>query len=338
MDNWILMGPRSLNNQPQTEQLLSPEQVKVKVTHVLLSNFDALCYSGELPVNYPKTVGRFATGIITECGEKVYGLAKGDKVFIKGTRPCLKCLHCKKGDTDNCEHIQIAGIDFDGFLRDFVTCDYRRVAALPDGVNAVSALCIEHVAFAENIYDQLKLAPGSKVAISGGNALALIVAQVAMYHKLVPIMIVGDPACAEKLKKSGVYFSFVNDENLSENIAAATSGIKCDASVYISASGISSDVASSVLARDKTLVLEGMASLNYKINSLPLLRHNTKVICVTDGFGYTESAINMILHGAIDLSGIEKQVLTEFDPAAILKEKLSDLAHDHKLVIAKLIF
>ena len=72
--------------------------------------------------------------------------------------------------------------------------------------------------------------------------------------------------------------------------------------------------------------------------SLPLLRHNTKVICVTDGFGYTESAINMILHGAIDLSGIEKQVLTEFDPAAILKEKLSDLAHDHKLVIAKLIF
>ena len=74
MDNWILMGPKTLNNRPQGELSLAPEQVKIKVTYVLLSNFDALCYSGDLPVAYPKTVGRFAVGFGTDCGEKVYGV------------------------------------------------------------------------------------------------------------------------------------------------------------------------------------------------------------------------------------------------------------------------
>ena len=332
------MGPRTLSNRPQGEQSLAPEQVKVKVTYVLMTNFDALCYSGELPVAYPKTVGRFAIGIVTECGDKVYGVEKGARVFIKGARPCGKCLHCKRGDTDNCEHVQIAGIDFDGFLRDFVVCDYRKVAVLPDEVDDMHALCIEHVAFAENIYDQLNLSAGSKVAIVGGNATAFILAQVAMYHKLVPVVIDDSAEAVEKFRRAGIYYSIANDEDLDANIAEATSGLKCDAAVYIPCSKINPDVASRALGRDKTLVLEGMASLRFKLDSIPLFRHNTRVITVTDGFGYTESAINMILHGALNLDVFERQVLTEYDPAAILSGMLTDLSHGMKMTIAKLIF
>lgn len=332
------MGPKALSNQPQGEQTLSAEQVKIKVTYVLMSNFDALCYSGELPVAYPKTVGRFAVGIVTECGEKVYGVEKGARVFIKGARPCGKCLHCKRGDTENCEHIQIAGIDFDGFLRDFVVCDYRRVAVLPDEVDDIHALCIEHVAFAENIYDQLNLSAGSKVAIVGGNALAGILAQVAMYHKLIPIVIGENAADMERFRRSGIYFSFVCDDDLAANIAEATSGMNCDASVYISCSKLNPDIAARALARDKTMVLEGMASLKFKLDSLPLFRHKTRVITVTDGFGYTESAINMILHGALNLDLFEKQILTEYDPVAILSGMMNDISHGTKMTIVKLIF
>lgn len=332
------MGPRSLVNQPQSELPVAPEEVKIKVTHVLLSNFDALCYSGELPIAYPKTVGRYAIGLVTECGEKVYGVQKGERVFIKGARPCMKCLHCRRGDVNNCEHIQIAGIDFDGFLRDFVVCDYRRVAVLPDEVDDLHALCIEHVAFAENIFDQLHLSAGSKVAVVGGNALAFILAQVAIYHKYVPVVIDDNPASAEKFRRAGVYYTVPADDDIDAGIAEATSGMKCDAAIYISCSRINPDLASRVLARDKTLVLEGMAMLRFKLDALPLFRHNTRVITVTDGFGYTESAINMILHGAINLGMLEKEIMTEYDPAAIFERKLSDLPHNSKLTIAKLIF
>ncbi len=332
------MGPRTLHNQPQGEQTLAPEQIKVKVTHVLLSAFDALCYAGELPVAYPKTIGRFAIGIVTECGEKVYGVEKGERVFIKGERPCGRCLNCKKGDTNNCRNIQIAGVDFDGFLRDFVVCDYRRVAVLPDSVNDVDALCIEHVAFAENIYDQLNLSAGSKVAIVGGSAMALILTQVAMYHKLVPIVIDNNPAAIETFRRAGIFYVMSTDDDLDANIAEATSGLKCDAAIYISCSKISPEVASGVLAKDKTLILEGMARLKFKLDSVPLFKNNLRVITVTDGFGYTESAINMILHGAINLDVFEKRILTEYDPAAILNEQLTDISHGTKMTIAKLIF
>lgn len=332
------MGPKTLNNQPQGEQTLSAEQVKIKVTHVLLSNFDALCYSGELPAAYPKTIGRFAVGIVTECGEKVYGLEKGARVFIKGARPCGTCLHCRKGDTDNCERVQIAGLDFDGFLRDFVTCDYRRVTALPDQIDDMHALCIEHVAFAENIYDRLNLPAGGKVAIVGGNAMALVIAQVAMYHKLIPIVIDDSAAALEKFRRAGVYFTLTADEDLEAGIARATSGTGCDAAVYIACSKLDPCIAAGTLARDKTLVLEGLAPVRFKLDSIPLFRRNTQVISVTDGFGYTESAVNMILHGAIDTEAFGREVLTEYDPAAILGAKLADLAHDSKMTVIKLIF
>ena len=332
------MGPKTLTNQPKSEAALSSEQIKVKVTHVLLTNFDALCYAGELPVAYPKTLGRHAVGIVTECGDKVYGVEKGARVYLKGTRPCGKCLHCKHGDAENCEHVQIAGIDFDGFMRDFVTCDYRNAAVLPDELDDVSALCVEHVACAENIYDQLALPSGSKVGIVGGNALALIFAQVAAYHKLIPVVIDDSSAAVDKLQRLGVYYSVLDDENLDRSVAEATSGMGCDAAIYIPSSKISPDVAARVLARDKTLVLEGMASLRFKLDSIPLFRHNTKVITVTDGYGYDEAAINMILRGAVDLSVFEKQVLTEFDPAELLSARLADVAHGTKMTILKLIF
>ena len=326
-----------LVRKPQSELPLLSDQVKVKVSYVLASNYDALCYAGELPVDYPKTAGRFAVGIVTDCGDKVYGIEKGARVFIEGTRPCGKCMHCKRGDFEECEHVQIAGLDFDGFLRDFVVCDYRSVAVLPDEISDLQALCIEHVAFAENIYDKLNLSAGSRVAIVGGNTMAYILAQVAMYHKLVPVVIDDNPEGLERLRKSGVFYSILYDDDLDANIAEATSGINCDAAIYISCSKINPDIASRVLARDKTLVLEGMSSLRFKLDSIPLFRHNIRVFTVTDGYCYTESAINMILHGAIDLDVLDKEILSDFDAAAVLSAKLADVSHDSKITVFKLI-
>ena len=44
-------------------------EVKVKVTYVLASYFDAVLYSGDSAARYPKTIGRFAVGRVTEAGK-----------------------------------------------------------------------------------------------------------------------------------------------------------------------------------------------------------------------------------------------------------------------------
>ena len=115
MDNWVLKGVRNLVNEPVEAIEITPTQVKVKVTHVLVSNFDALIFNGDIAAQFPKTIGRFAVGIVTEVGEQCYGVKKGDRVYLESAVSCGECLSCKSGKKDDCNDIKLAGRDFDGF-------------------------------------------------------------------------------------------------------------------------------------------------------------------------------------------------------------------------------
>jgi threonine dehydrogenase-like Zn-dependent dehydrogenase len=337
MDNWVLMGASTLSKQQQTETEILPSQVKVKVTHVLLSNYDALIFSGDIKAAYPKTIGRFAVGVITEVGKECYGLQKGDRVYLEATKPCKTCLQCKSGNFAECENIKVAGKDFDGFLRDFVVCEYNEVARLPESVDDLHALCIESVALAENIFDKLNLAQGSKVAIVGGGFFGSILTQIAIYHKFIPIVIDNYKQNIERLKRSGVYYAFEADDDLLANITEATSGTLCDAAVYTSCCKLSPSIPARVIAKKKDMVLGGFSSLTMNFDCQPMFDKGLRLYAVSDGFDYTEVAINMLVHGAINLENFETQILTDFDPAVLLKERYENIASISKLTVCKLI-
>jgi threonine dehydrogenase-like Zn-dependent dehydrogenase len=337
MDNWVLLGPKTLVNQQQTESSVSPTQVKVKVTHVLLSNFDALLYNGDIKAPYPKTIGRFAIGIVTAVGSECYGIAKGARVYLEATRACHACYNCRSGNSAECENVKVAGIDFDGFLRDFVVCEYNEVALLPESVDDFHALCIENVALAENVFDKLNLSVGSKVAIVGGGFFGSILSQVALYHKFIPIVIDNYKRNLDRLKRSGVYYTFAADDDLSANISEATSGMMCDGAIYTSCSKLNTSIAARVLAKKKELVLAGFSAITCQFDTTPLYEKGLKLSAITDGYDYTEVAINMLVHNAIDLSNFECKVLKDFEPAPLLAERYDTLSHASDLTILKLI-
>lgn len=337
MDNWVLIGQKMLENQNQVESEVGATQVKVKVTHVLLSSYDVHLFSGATKITYPKTIGRIAIGIVTELGENCYGINRGSRVYLNAVRPCGKCYACKSGNKGECTSPLVAGRDFDGFLRDFVVCDYSEVSVIPDSVDDMLALCIENVALAENIYDKLNLTTGNRVAIVGAGFLGSILAQIALYHKLVPIVIDNYAQNIERLQKSGVFFTFAADDNLKSNILTATSGSLCDAAIYTSNCKLTLSVPASVLARKKDMVLGGFSTVNFPMDTAPLFEKNLRIYSVSDGYGYTETAINMLVHGAIDLSYFKKEVLKDFDPLALLSERAEKPAQDGKMTVLKLI-
>lgn len=337
MDNWILKGPKILENEKQGESVIGATQVKVKVSHVLVSNYDAFSFAGAAKVAYPKTIGRIAIGIVTDMGENCYGVTKGARVYLNAVRPCGKCYVCKSGNRGECSSPLVAGLDFDGFLRDFVVCDYTEVSVIPDSVSDYLALCIENVALAENIYDKLNLSTGSRVAIVGGGFFGSVLAQIALYHKLVPIVIDNYPQNIERLQKSGVFFTFPADDSLKANIENATSGNLCDAAIYTSGCKLSATVPASVLARKKDMVLGGFCTVNFTMDTAPIFEKNLRVYSVSDGFGYTETAINMLVHGALDIDHFEIKVLSDFDPVAILTERAEKTAQDGRMLILKMI-
>ena len=319
MDNWILKNAALLVNEPVKEQPVGADEVKVKVAYVLASNFDAVLYSGETHANYPKTIGRFAVGRITEAGKDCYGVEKNMRVLLQPARACGNCLYCKTGKDDKCASPASAGRDFDGFLRDFVVCKYTDVAPLPDSVTDIEALCTEAVALAENVYDKLELSAGSRVAVIGSNFAGNILAQVLQYHKLIPIIIDNTPQALEKARACGIYYSFAADEDLTENLKEATSGQLCDAAVYTTCSRLDPALTMRALADGKRAVLAGFAPISFNIPARELCDKNATLFSAMNGYGYTDTAINLLVHKAVNFSVFEKEILTEFDPNAVYK-------------------
>lgn len=339
MENWILRSPTVLVNEPSGANIISPTQVKVKVSHLLLTAFDVLTYSGTIAANYPKTIGRAAVGIVTEVGESCYDLKKGARVYFEPTRPCGQCLACRSGKPKGCQSVAVAGKDFDGFLRDFVVCDYNDVAALPDSVDDIHALCIEMIAIAENIYDKLNLSAGQRVAVVGADLIGNVIAQVLQYHKVIPIVIENSAANLERAQKCGIYYTFPADDDLNANIRSATSGNFCDAAVYCTSSRLPLSLATRLVADGKTVVITAPSSFNSSLDAREVMEKRLTLTGISDAYAYTDAVINMLVHGAVNIDFFEKEVLTEYDPVALLKERCENMGAERrgKLTVLKMV-
>ncbi len=339
MDNWILKGVNNLVREEAVATQITDTQVKVKVTHLLISNYDALLFSGAVEAKYPKIPGRFAIGIVTEVGKNCYGIEKGERVYLEPTRSCGNCLSCKSGKYDNCTDIQIAGRDFDGFMRDFVVCEYNEVTPLPDSIDNMLALCIETVGIAENIYDKLNLSAGQRVAVVGADFTGNIIAQVLQYHKVIPIVIDNNPVNLERVKKCDIYYAFPSDDELMGNVMDATSGELCDAAIYSASSRLPISVPCRLLGKRKSLVLTGFTSMRCSVDASDILEKELTVFGVSNAYRYTGAIINLLLHNAVNIDFFDKEVLTNYDPVAILKERCENIATANrgKMTVLKMI-
>ena len=337
MDNWILKGPQTLVNEPHPEPAVAPDEVKVKVAYVLASNFDAVLYSGAIQAQYPRTIGRFAVGRIVETGDNCYGLEKNMRVLLHPTRSCGRCPNCRRGNFNACTNIAVAGRDFDGFLRDFVVCKYNEVSPLPDSVSDIKALFTEAVALGEHIYDRLALPVGSRVAVVGSSFAGNIIAQVLQYHKLIPITIDSTPQSTARARNCGIYYSYTADDDTMENIKEATSGQLCDASVFTTCSRMDPSLTMRVLAKGKNAILAGFAPISFNISSRDIIERDATLSSVMEGYEYTDTAINLLVHGAVNCDIFERDVLTTFDPRAVYKAMAEPGSKNGKLTIFKLI-
>ncbi len=338
MESWILKGVKNLVNEPQAASNVAPTQVKIKVSHLLLTEFDELLFNGSIKVDYPKIPGRAAVGIVTEVGESCYGVERGTRVYFKPTRACGECLACKSGKSKECTSYLTAGKNFDGFMRDFVVCEYTEVAPLPDSVDDLNALCIENIGIAETVYNKLNLTAGQRVAVLGADFDGIITAQVLLYHKIIAIIIDNSPANLERAKNYGVYYAFPADDDLIQNVMNVTGGNLCDAAIFCSTSRLTLSLATRLVGKNKTLVLSTNSIMSANLAANDVLEKNLTVFGVSNSFGNSDAVINMLVHGAVDISHFEKEVLTEYNPAALLAERCENpTGKRNKLTVLKMI-
>lgn len=292
MKVWQLAYPHNLQHVTAPDLKLSADKVKVKVTKALLSETDVAVYSGAMKVTAPFIPGRFAIGQVTETDTESF-IKKGERVYLSNVTE------------DECapDGLRVAGETVDGFYRDFVLAGVDDVYPLPASVSDEAAFLIDAIALAEHVVDEMHIDVGQHILVLGGGLYANILCQILIYHRAVPILADNNAERLKRAKRSGIYYTFPNDDSLKENVLNVTGGKFADGAVYLAFSNrCEPSVLFPLVKRDAYVAFCALVSKNLHVNLEYALKNNVTIKGITESREFVSTAINLLANKAVNFS------------------------------------
>ena len=292
MKIWQLNSPNHLQREEAPDLVRGKDQVKIKVTKALLSEADVSVFAGLVKVRYPAIPGRFAIGQVTECAPDSF-IQKGDRVFLASVTE------------DECapDGLRVAGETAPGFYRDFVLAGPDEAYVLPASVSDEAAFLIDAVAMAEHVVDEMNVSVGQHVLVIGGGLYGNVLCQILIYHRAVPILADNNAERLARAKKSGIYYTFPNDETLKGHILEVTGGKLADAAVYLAFSNKSEPSSLfSLVARGAHVAFCAPVGKNLIVNLGNALKNNVTVKGITESREFVSTAINILANKAVNFN------------------------------------
>ncbi len=316
MKIWQLTYPHNIQHVSAPDLKLTEDKVKVKITKALLSESDVSVYSGATKVRSPFIPGRFAIGQVTETGEDSF-IRKGERVYLAGTTE------------DECapDGLKIAGETADGFYRDFVLAGVDDVYPLPNSVTDEAAFLIDAIALAEHVVDEMHVDVGQHVLVLGGGLYGNILCQILIYHRAVPILADNNAERLARAKRSGIYYTFPNDDTLKQNVLNVTGGKLADAAVYLAfANRCEPSVLFPLVKRDAYVSFCSLTGKPLHVNLEYALKNNVTIKGITESREFVSTAINLLANKAVTFS--------EFTFRSYREEELPTLLENYANVYA----
>ena len=151
--------------------------------------------------------GNDGVGMVTEVGDEVTSVKRGDRVFVRPVSACGACAKCRAGKRSECEKGVVYGKTADGTLRDFMIVPASDLILLPPQVDEETAIFTSLVATAIETFGRLNVEKGEHVVILGANAQGLIAAQVAIYYQAIPVLVDYREDLLDLGRKLGIYYT-----------------------------------------------------------------------------------------------------------------------------------
>jgi len=310
---------------------------KVKVSYASLSAIDSMLYTGELsPQKMPFTIGSQAVGMVTEVGEGVTNVVRGDRVVIDPYLYCEGCDPCAKGKFVDCVDLKMYGVYDDGFMSDFCIVRSEDLFKLPDRVKDEEAIFAAHIALAMNIMAKLELEKGEHVVIMGASLVGIILAQVALYYQAIPILVDtrGDRlSIAENL---GVYYcvnSTVDDAR--KKIFSMTGGSMASAVVYFTGTNSSLPKSLEYAASGGRVVVAGWSGTKPDLAASfsQVFSKQLTVYGVSNGAKMIPAAINMLANRTVNVTPFVKRTIAFENVDEALKTQVDHPDKDIKVLV-----
>lgn len=332
MKVWQLAYPHNLQHVKDTDLKLEENKVKVKITKALLTESDVAVYTGAIKVKAPFIPGRLAIGQVTEVGDDCF-IKKGERVYLAGVTE----------DELSPDGLLIAGETVDGFYRDFCLAGVDNVYPLPSSVSDEAAFLIDAIALAEHVVDEMNITIGQHILVLGGGLYANILCQILIYHRAVPILADNNAERLARAKKSGIYYTFPNDETLKENIISVTGGKMADGAVYLTHGNRSEpSVLFPLVKRNAFVAFCSATGKNLPVNLEYAMKNNITIKGFTESREFVSTAINLLANKAVNYNAFaflhypEEQLPQLMDKYANLLESGANLPE--QMDILKFIF
>ena len=124
---------------------IGPKEVLIKVSACGVCRSNLHMIEGNwldmgVPAKYPIVPGHEVTGTITQVGEQVSNIQKGDKVGVQPLYDtCNTCEPCITGHENICNNAQITGETVDGGYTQYMKAVANHVYKLPNNLDPVNA-------------------------------------------------------------------------------------------------------------------------------------------------------------------------------------------------------
>ncbi len=130
-------------------------------------------------VPMPIILGHEFSGEVIEVGERVQGVAAGDRITALPPMPCGNCTFCRMGRGDRCVNRTEVGIVTDGAFAEYVRLTGgAHIFKLPENVGYEAGALCEPLCIALQAVDVSGFKAGQTAAVLGPGPIGLLVVQV----------------------------------------------------------------------------------------------------------------------------------------------------------------
>lgn len=155
---------------PKKDEVL----VRVKATGICAS--DIMAFKGKHPWRIPPLItGHEISGTIVELGSEVKSLESGERVAIEPHIGCGKCVLCRHGHYNVCQHKRFVGVgEWIGGFSEYVVAAEAMCHLLPEGMTYEEGAALEPLCVGLHAVLRASVSIGESIAILGCGTIGMM--------------------------------------------------------------------------------------------------------------------------------------------------------------------
>lgn len=320
MKTAVMTGIGTIAFEDRPVPVPGPDEVLVRIEKVGICGSDLHYFEtgriGDYVVEPPFVLGHEAAGTVTEVGERVTHLVRGDRVALEPGITCGICEFCRSGRYNLCPDVVFfATPPIDGTFQEYVAHPANLCFKLPDSVSTLEGALIEPLAVGFHAARQGRAQLGQTAVVFGSGCIGLVnmMALKAMGLSDVYVIDVLDTRLNRATELGATAVINGINGNPIEEVNRLTGGCGCDLVIETSGTDIAADQAVRMARKGATIVMVGYGKTGNI--TLPMTLALDKELRFDSVFRYRHiypMAIQAVADGRVDLQGIVAHTF-EFD-------------------------